>query len=192
MIVGRVAVMSLITWAGLTILAGQEVDRRWIAEQGVSVVQRSDTIELNGNLGWLRSSSVYSDFMLEFEFQLFTESSSAIVSIRSRPGYDQNRSPFYGYHLRLSHADDNGRLDMVGVTSVQSNGTFKPVSLPGGEWQRARLEVQRSVMSITLNDATPLMFEQLDEFGGYVVLHAAHGRVAFRNKFITPIQLPEP
>src|SRR3954454_13062157 len=62
MIVGRVAVMSLITWAGLTILAGQEVDRRWIAEQGVSVVQRSDTIELNGNLGWLRSSSVYSDF----------------------------------------------------------------------------------------------------------------------------------
>jgi hypothetical protein len=191
MIVGRAVVMSVIAWAGLQILAGQEVDRRWNAEQGVSVVQRSDTIELNGNRGWLRLSSVDSDFMLEFEFQLFTESSSAIVSIRSRPGYDQNRSPFYGYHLRLSHADDNGRLDMVGVTSVQSNGTYKPASRPVGEWQRARLEVQRSILTITLNDAFPSRFEQLDEFAGYVALHAAHGRVAFRNMVITPIQLPE-
>jgi TonB family protein len=191
MIVDRAFVLSLIASAGFMVSADQQVSPRWIAEQGVRAVQRGDAIELNGNRGWLRLNAVYSDFVLEFEFQLFSESSSAIVSIRSRPGYDRNRSPFYGYHLHLSDADDNGRLDVVGVTGIQSDGTFKPASRTVGEWQRARIEVKRRVLIITLNADSSLRFEQLDEFAGYVALRAARGRVAFRNMRLTPIQLPE-
>jgi TonB family protein len=190
MVVQTAFALSLIASAGL-VVSDQQFSPPWIAEQGQRVVQRGATIELNGNLGWLRLSAVYSDFVLEFEFQLLTESSSAIVSIRSRPGYDRNRSPFYGYHLHLSESDDNGRLDMVGVTGIQSIRTFKPARRPVGEWQRARIEVERSVLTITLNADSPLKFEQLDEFAGYVALRAARGRVAFRNMLLTPIQLPE-
>jgi hypothetical protein len=72
----------------------------WVPEQAVSVAQRDGTIELKGSRGWIRLNSVFSDFVLEFDFQLATKSSSGSVSIRSRPGYGTD-FPFYGYHLVL-------------------------------------------------------------------------------------------
>jgi TonB family protein len=74
-----------------------------------------------------------------------------------------------------------------GVTSVHPNASVKPASPPVGEWQHARIEAEANVLRITLNDAPPLTFEELDEYAGYVALHAERGRVAFRNIRITRI-----
>ena len=160
---------------------------QWVPEQGASVAQRDDTIELNGSRGWIRLDSVFSDFVLEFDFQLPTKSSSGSVSIRSRPGYDRTDFPFSGYHLLLSNAEDFGRVQMRGVTSIHSNDGVKPAVRPVGEWQHARIEARARILRVTLNDAPPLTSEELDEFAGYVALRAERGRVAFRNLHITRI-----
>lgn len=162
----------------------------WVAEGGVTAAQRDGMLELKGGHGWLRLNSVFSDFLLECDVQLPTDSSSASISIRSLPGYDRRESPFLGYHLRLSNTDDFGRVDFVDVHGVRSGSEVKPIRRPRDDWQHVRIEAHLDVLRITLNDGPPITFERLDEFAGYVAVHAAKGRAVFRNMLIT--RMPRP
>jgi hypothetical protein len=67
---------------------------QWVPEQGASVAQRDGTTELKGSRGWIRLNSVFSDFVLEFDVQLATKSSSGAVSIDPAPVTTEPISPF--------------------------------------------------------------------------------------------------
>jgi TonB family protein len=164
---------------------------QWVAEGGVTAAQRDGMLELTAGRGWIRVNSVFSDFVFECDVQLPTNSSSASISIRSRPGYDRNDYPFLGYHLLLSNSDDFGRVDFVDVKAVRARPAVKPIRRPSDDWQRVRIEANLDVLRITLNDGPPITFERLDEFAGYVAVRAAKGRAAFRNMRITRIARPD-
>jgi TonB family protein len=158
---------------------------QWIAEGGVTTHERNGTIELIESRGWIRLNTILSDFLLEFDFQLPTDRSSAGVSIRSYPGYARSAFPFRGYNLLLSNTGDFGRLQAEAVSYDEPKGNLKPAVRPAGEWQHGRIEARRDALTITLNDALPLRFEGLDEFAGYLALHPVRGHVLFRDMRLT-------
>jgi TonB family protein len=163
----------------------------WVAEGGVTAAQRDGMLELKGGHGWLRLNSVFSDFILECDVQLPTDSSSASISIRSRPGYNRSDYPFPGYHLLLSNTDDFGRVDFVDVQAARSGPEVKTIRRPRDDWQHVRIEANLDVLRITLNGGPPMTLERLDEFAGYVAVRATKGRAAFRNMRVTRMPRPD-
>jgi TonB family protein len=149
---------------------------------------RLASTEASGNTlvvrrGTIRTTRLYSDFVLRFEFRLPEPDAEGRVFVRSRFDYGKNND--FGYGIQLTRRSDtdhaSGRVSGVNVGLKVLALHPAPLVEPFDGWQQCEVGVKRSKLEVRVNGALVSEADDLDEFTGYVALQASRGRIEFRN-----------
>ena len=135
---------------------------------------------------WLRTEKQYSDFILELDFAISSNSNSGIF-LRSST---EKNPAFTGYEMQItadhgrtpSKHSGGGLYDVVAAT--------KNVSKPAGEWNHVRITVHGMHIHIEMNGEPILDYHDANRSErGYIGLqnHDARSVVKFKNSEITPL-----
>src|SRR5262245_7862521 len=73
----------------------------WVAESDARSVTTGDIVLLRSGL--IRTNTIYSDFLLHFEFRLLERESEGRLFVRSRFGYGSSRRNERGYRIALTN-----------------------------------------------------------------------------------------
>jgi TonB family protein len=162
---------------------GPPVVNEWIAEPGARAEEKGGIIVLSR--GTVRTTRLYSDFVLRFEFRQREPNAEARVLVRSRFNYGTSER---GYRVTLnSRIEGAEALGRIGVASVgMQHAGFAPATLsssPDG-WQDCEIRAERDHLTITINGGIVSSAEHLDEFTGYIALQARREGIEFRNLHI--------
>ena len=162
----------------------------WSALGNVRTSNRADTVLVRN--GTIRTDTIYSDFVLQFEFRLLNSSSQGRLFVRSRFGYDNDPNDERGYLVALTNQRDGknalGRMTAAEVklreVSFEPVGALRQV----GEWQECELRAERDAATVKINGMVVSTLQGLDEFAGYIALQSkGDGGVEFRNVRAMPL-----
>jgi hypothetical protein len=160
---------------GRTLFGWKEVvDANWKVEQGAIVVSE-------GPVGLLRTTSQFSDYILQLEFRAPPETNSGVFLRTSPEPTDVKRDC---YELNIAPADNpfpTGSL--VGRSKVEQAATT-------GEWQTFEVRVERDNVQVSLDGRQVLTYRDPRPLGrGFIGLQHNQGRVEFRNIRLKPLGL---
>jgi TonB family protein len=163
------------------VVVGQEAGfqplNSWVAEPGAHTSNQGNALLIQR--GTIRTTRIYSDFVLRFEFRLSESESEGRLFVRSRFGYDNDPASEHGYRIALTNkvdgADPLGRVSGsdVGMTEVEFHPTPPPT--PAGRWQECEIGAERGKLTVRLNGVLVSTVQALDEFAGYIALQSRRG-----------------
>lgn len=153
-----------------------EADADWRVENGAIVVTQ-------GEVGLLRTTSPFSDYLLRLEFRCPAETNSGIF-LRTSPQPQQVDADCY--ELNIAPPDNpfpTGSL--VGRARSASSPTT-------GQWQTYEVRVQGDTLQIKLDGTDVLTYTDPRPLGrGFIGLQHNEGRVEFRDIRLKPLGLSE-
>jgi len=111
---------------------------------------------------WIRSKRSYNDFILEMEYSIVGNS-----GLFFRSALEKNPA-FTGYEFQI--LDDHGRPPSKHTTGSLYDvlAPVKNMSLPGGQWNRLRIEVRGQNLQASLNGERILNTTLSRKMEGYV------------------------
>jgi TonB family protein len=157
----------------------------WVSGADRTVTVRDDVIQLTSQSGWIRTSRLYSDFVLHLEFRVLEPAAEGCLGIRSWLGFGRSHR---GYCVALSDSVDGrwplGKVmaDAAGVDDVAFDRAATASAKRGpGEWQSLEVRTDRAMVIVLLNDVVTSRVSRVDEFTGYLAMHSSRGRIEIRN-----------
>jgi hypothetical protein len=162
----------------------------WVSEPGARA--RTDGDILVVQRGTVRTSHVFGDSVLRFEFRLLENDTEGHVFVRSRFGYGNSPTSELGYRValtsRLIGNQALGRVSNLGVGMKEE--TFEPPRIAPivGQWQQVEFKAERDVLQIYVNAALVSTVRSLTELAGYFAFESNKGKgIEFRNLQVSTI-----
>jgi TonB family protein len=155
----------------------------WTFEQGGQASY--DAGVLTVRRGAVRTTRIYSDFVIGFEFQLTEPTAEGFVFVRSLFNYG-GRAREHGYRLSLSARTEGvravGRLSGAGVPLKETTVSQARLNMTAGDWQVMEVRLYRGEIAVRVNGDIVSSAENLNEFAGYIALQMTRGSgIRFRN-----------
>jgi TonB family protein len=182
----QAAVIALALCGALAIGQGA-TKTQLVPERGPNFTLTDDVFEIRSGQGWLRTSRLFLDFVVAFEFKAATPESDAGVLVRTWPGMDG--WPGRGYRFRLpTDATVEASSLFVGHRQVVTVIDQKPFNLRSAdEWQEVRIIGHGKQVSVAVNGRPAGVFA-LESYGGYILFDNKKGRVQLRNLTIASME----
>jgi TonB family protein len=161
-------------------LAAIESPVSLVPENGPGYSFRDGVLELRAGGGWLRTSRLYLNFRLSFEFRAQTPEVDAGVLIRTWTGV--GGWPGTGYRLRLPiDAAMNPAGLLVGHRLAVDFVEQGRVALKAtGEWQQVEISGEGPRITFAMNGSVVGVYD-VDSYGGHIFFDNKRGLVQLRN-----------
>jgi TonB family protein len=169
----------------------------WVSELGASASNQGDTLLVRS--GSVRTNTIYSDFVLRFEFRLLERQSEGHLLVRAWLGYGNSPRNERGYRIALTDNADGeealGRVTRAADVKMQEvTFDLDGAKRPAGAWQECEVRANRDTIIVRVNGAAVSTVQGLDEFAGYIALQSSRGSgIEFRNlraESLPPAQEP--
>ena len=193
----RSAIAVMVTFCVIPVLLIAQSETRflsvgpWVAELDARASNDRDTTLVRSGL--IRTNTIYSDFVLRFEFRLLQPESQGRLFVRSWFGYGNSPKNQRGYRIALTNdAIGTEALGRITTAEVKMQETmFEPLHAMRrvAEWQECEVRAEGQSITVQINDSLVTTVRDLDEFAGYIALESTRGGgIEFRNLGV--IRLP--
>ncbi len=155
---------------------------------------RDGVIHLSGQLGYIHTEQVYSDYKLEVEWRWPGEPSNSGIFSRVQPEYAALPECF---ECQLKAGSAGDIVGLGGAKTAETATDPKEIVVmaklepssekPAGEWNRAEITCSGDEITITINGVVQNRATGLSLGEGYVGLQSEGGPVEFRNVKLTQL-----
>jgi hypothetical protein len=155
---------------------------------------RDGVIHLSGQLGYIHTKKVYSDYKLEAEWRWPGEPSNSGIFSRVQPEYAALPECF---ECQLKNGSAGDIVGLGGAKTAETAADPKEIVVmaklkpssekPAGEWNYAEIVCSGDEITITINGIVQNPATGLSLSEGYVGLQSEGGPVEFRNVKLTPL-----
>lgn len=146
----------------------------WVPVHDVTFVVTNGNLRLVKGMGWLRTESQFSDFILEVEWRALEPGYDSGFFLRA--GSEGKPWPKDGWQVNLK---DNSLGGLVkGFKTVVPAETPR---MPVGQWVKFRLEVRGRKITLDVDGERAWEFSELDADRGHVGIQAEDKVFEFRN-----------
>ncbi len=157
-------------------------------------VVRNGVICLSGELGYIHTTEVYSDYTLEVEWRWPGEPSNSGIFSHVQPEY-QALPECFECQLKAGNAGD--LVGLGGIRTAETADATEEITVTAkmnpsnektvGQWNRAEIVCRGDVIDVYINGEHQNHVTGTSRFEGYVALQSEGGPVEFRGVRITPL-----
>ena len=146
----------------------------WVPVHDVTFVVTNSNLRLVTGMGWLRSESAYTNFVLELEWRALEPGYDS--GIFFRVGLDGKPWPNGGWQVNLLRGALGGL-----VKGYKSIVPAETPPAPLNQWVKLHLEVQGKKVKLTMDGDPAWEYNALDAASGYLGIQAENKAFEFRN-----------
>ena len=166
---------------------GRDLDNWEIINDGQFLVE-DGVLKIDRGTGWLRSSDVYSDFVLTMEFRFLEAGANSGIFVRTGPtsADDNNGWPNNGYQVQCMDTLTGtplGNMIPYGAPPFEHEfdiDALKEAYKPAGEWHTYEITAQGENLRIELNGVLITTATGIKNLEGHIGIQGELGLLEFR------------